>query len=639
MKKLYLLLFMLLFATFSTIAFGEDNVIELDEIIVSATRTNSSLDKVSVSSSIISEKQIETSNSNDLSDLLNTTNIVQTIDYGTGSLSSISLRGSTASQVLVLVDGKRLNEARNGGVNLDLIPVSNIKRIEIIRGGQSAIYGADAVGGVVNIITKTPRNSSVKLSSNLGSYGLQSYGIEASQRLGSFGGLLSLSRTTSKSDFPFTNKFGEELIRENADYAKRNAFAKLTWNVSPLAILDISANHFYSDASTPGMMGYYTPNAKEKDKTNDFSLDFKHEITPMASYKIIAYNRDTFMRYINPTYPYPSDDTHKVNSKCAELQLNFFGKTNYPIIGGVLFLNENVDSTAVGDRERQTYSGYIQQEISKEFSQKILKRISLFPAIRWDHYSDFEAGISPKIGFLASLSDIVNLKMNVGKSYRAPTLNDLYWPSSTTTSGNPDLKPEKSNDADIGIQVNLSGKTGISLFRFGTSYFQNNITDGIQWSPTQNDKWIPLNISEIKTKGIENDMRCQFSILGIPDLLSLNTNYTFLDSKDMLDRQTIYRPKHSFGYTIRIGNEWLWFQTQGLYQSKRYYTAANTKWLEPFMKHDFQIGIERRTWKDSRAGLIFELKNAFNTNYQLMSDYPMPGRELSFKAYIGVRGE
>jgi outer membrane cobalamin receptor len=636
MKKLFIFLFV--FFLLIETALADNEVIKLDEIIVSATRTESSLYRISASSVIVSEAQINSSGANDLSDLFNTTNVVQTVDYGTGSLSTISMRGSSSSQVLVLVDGKRLNDSRNGMVNLDLIPISNIQRIEIIRGGQSAIYGADAVGGIVNIITKKPRNSSVKVSSNIGSYGLQSYGIEASKQIKSIGGLISLSRISSDSDFPYKNKFGEELIRKNADYAKRNVFTKLTWNILPSANFEISANHFYSDANTPGMIGFYTPNAKEKDKTNDFSLIFSHKLSPIAFYKITAYDRYAFMRYINPTYPYPSDDTHKTNTKNAEIQFNILSNTNYPLVMGALLLNEKVDSTAVNERNRQTYSGYAQQEIGKELDLK-LKRISLFPAIRWDHYSDFDAGISPKIGVLASFEDIVYLRANIGKSYRAPTMSDLYWPSSAMTSGNPSLKPEKSNDGDFGIQLSLLNQLDNIRLRFGTSYFQNNITDGIQWTPTIGGKWTPNNIAKINTKGIEIDMMFHLSMLNIPDLFRINSNYTLTIAKDSLGNQLIYRPKHSIGYTVRIGTDSLWCQAKGLHQGRRFYTTANTKWLDPFTKYDFQIGIERRILKDTKTGLILELKNAFNADYQLSADYPMPGREWGFRLYFGMEGE
>lgn len=129
------------------------------------------------------------------------------------------------------------------------------------------------------------------------------------------------------------------------------------------------------------------------------------------------------------------------------------------------------------------------------------------------------------------------------------------------------------------------------------------------------------------------------SFWNVPDLLSLGANYTFLKAEDMLKRQLIYRPRHSLGYTLRMGTGKLWGQIQGLYQSRKYYTVENTKWLEPFMKHDFQLGVERRLWNTVKAGIILEVKNIFGTRYQLVADYPLPGREWNIKTSMGMEGE
>jgi vitamin B12 transporter len=639
--KLLIYISMLIVSTTIVLAEEESDVIKLDEIIVSATRTQSSLDKVSASSSVISEKQINDSTANDVGDLLSATNIVQILDYGPASLASASLRGSTAAQVLVLVDGRRINDSRAGGADLDGISTSNIKRIEIIRGGQSAMYGADAVGGIINIITKRPEKLNAKAWSNFASYGLRSYGLELGEHTKYLSSTFSLSKTDSESDFPFQNKFGENLIRKNANYDRRNVSAKVTFDTIKSAILDLSASHYYSNSGSPGLMGFYTSEAVRRDKTNDISLNFEHEPISAFSYKIIAYDRMSFMRYIDPTYPYQSDDTHKVDTKSAEIQAYLLKNTKIPIVGGAQVMNENINSTAIENRHRETFSLYAQQELSRDINISYLKTVSIFPAVRWDYYSDFNAGLSPKIGILASLGDILTLRLNAGKSYRAPTMNDLYWPSSAMTSGNPDLKPERSIDADAGFQIHIQRSTknvGLSLFRISASYFQNDITDGIQWTPGQNGKWTPLNFAKINTKGIETEGHIQLSIFNVPDLVSIDGNYTFLNAKDALGKQIIYRPQHSIGYSVRIGVDNLWFQDSGLYQSKRYYTTENTKWLDPFMKHDFQVGIERRLWDVTKIGLSVDLKNVFNKQYQLISDYPLPGREWSFKMYIGSLG-
>jgi len=638
--RIYQLIAFLLVFILSPLASAEDSngtdVIKLDEIIVSATRTQSSLDKISASSSVVSEKQIRNSTADNIADLLSTSSVVQMIDYGPGSTASVSLRGASAAQVLVLVDGKRINDSRAGGSDLDGISTANVERIEIIRGGQSAIYGADAVGGIINIITKRPQKPTARAWSNLGAYGLQSFGLEASERVKTISGTMSVSRTASKSNFPYENKFGESLIRKNADYTKRSAYAKLIWNASEYAV-ELSADHYFSDSGSPGTIGFYTPEATKRDKTNDLNLNFEHDLASQISYKFITYNRISTMRYIDPTYPYPSDDTHKVDSKGAELQAHILQKTFYPIVSGVMFLNEAVTSTKIEHRERQTLSVYVQQEISKDIKPGYLKNVSLFPAFRLDRYSDFDAGFSPKIGLLASFGKNVFFRANAGKSYRAPTMNDLYWPSSAMTSGNPNLKPERSTDADVGAQLRLSNN--ISMLRCGVSYFLCNVRDGINWTPGQNGVWTPMNFSKINISGIEVEQHLQISLWNIPDIVSLDTNYTLLNAKDKLGKGLIYRPKHSFGYIARFGRDPLWVQFQGIYQSRRYYTTENTKWLEPFSKHDIQIGTERRIWNGTKLKLIIEIKNVFDKKYQLVADYPLPGREWSFKMNIGMGGE
>jgi outer membrane cobalamin receptor len=637
MRTCQLITYIMVFIAFVSIASAEENdsdVIKLDEIIVSATRTQSSLDRISASSSVVTEKQIKNSTANDLGDLLSSNNVVQMLDYGPGSTASVSLRGASAAQVLVLVDGKRINDSRAGGADLDGISTASVERIEIIRGGQSAIYGADALGGIINIITKKPKKPTAQAWSNLGSYGSQSFGLEASERVKSFSGTMSVSKTASKSDFPYQNKFGESLIRKNADFTRRNAFAKLVWDASKSTLLELSASHYFSNSGSPDTIGFDTK-ATKIDKTNDLSLNFEHEVTPQISYKFSAYDRLATMHYI-ATDLFPSDDTHKVDSKGVELQVHPLQKTSFPIVSGIAFLNEDVNSTAIEHRERQTLSAYVQQEIRKDIKQDYLKSISLFPAFRWDYYSDFDAGFSPKIGILASFGSNFSLKANAGKSYRAPTMNDLYWPSSAMTSGNPNLKPERSTDADVGAQIQLSNN--ISTIRLGGTYFLSNVSDGIHWTPGQNDKWMPMNFSKINTSGIETELHLLFSLWKMTDILNIDTSYNFVDAKDSLGKQLIYRPRHSVGYTVRISTENLWIQTQGIYQSKRYYTTENTKWLEPFMKHDIQIGTERRMWNGTKLGLNAEIKNILNKNYQLVSDYPLPGREWSIKMYVGIGG-
>ena len=624
----------------------EPDVIDLDEIVVSATRTPATLDTISASSSIVPEKQIRSSTATDLAHLLGATNILGISDYGPGGISTATMRGSSSEQVLVLVDGERINDSRSGGADLDNVPIAYAKRIEVVRGGQSAMYGADAVGGIINIITRQPTGTTARAWSALGSYDSASWGIEASKRVRAISGLISISQMGIEADFPFEDRYGRELIRKNADFTKRSVFSRLRWDISTSTALSLSGDHYYSDKGDPGPIGQYTPDATKREKSNGLKAGLEQVLGGGTLCKFSVYKRYSALRYINPQQPYPTDDTHKTDASGVELQVHLLQNTSIPLICGGSLRHEDIISTAIGDQGRETYSGYVQQEFGKDLDENplYLSRIAIFPAVRWDHYSDFEAGTNPKLGFLASFGRgrIAAIKANIGRSYRAPTLNELYWPTDAFASGNPDLKPERSTDADFGIhfhwQTHHPSPVTRYAFRCGVSYFQNSFRNRIQWSPGQAGKWSPQNLSEAHSAGLEAETWMRASFWSTPDLLSLGARYTFVKAEDKLERQLIYRPRHSLGYTLRIGTENLWTQVQGLYRSRRYYTVENTKWLEPFMKHDFQLGVERRLWNTASIGIVLEIKNILDTKYQLVADYPLPGREWAIKTSIGMEG-
>ncbi|MBM3212101.1 TonB-dependent receptor, partial [Candidatus Poribacteria bacterium] len=597
-------------------------------------------------SAIIPESRIRSSSSTNLGDLLKTSNLAGIWDYGPGALSSASIRGSSSEQVLILVDGKRINDSRSGMVDLQNVSITNAKRIEIIRGGQSAMYGADAVGGIINIITKQPDKSQAQLWSTLGAFNSAAWGFDASKGFKAISGLISFSQTSSESNFPFEDKYGEKMTRENAETYTRTLSGKIRWNVFHDAILKLSSEHNYSDRGDPGPIGQYTPEANKLDKANGIRTDFEHSIKPGFMYKLMLHKRYTTLRYVNPLGLYPADDTHKTDNMGAEFQAYIFQNTSIPLISGISLANDDIESTALGNQIRKTYSAYIQQELRKNLERKIpyLNEIGAFPAIRWDHYSDFEAGISPKIGFLASFGKdrIASVKGNIGRSYRAPTLNELYWPSDAFAVGNPELKPERSNNADIGLNLRISELSffpRISIIRLSSSFFTNSFNNRIQWSPGANGKWSPQNLSKASSRGIETETWINLSFWNFPELIQVGGNYVYLKTQDALDRQFIYRPQHSGGYIFRVGSGEIWCQLQGIYQSRRYYTIQNTKWLEPFMKHDLQLGLGKGVWKFDNVGIILEIKNLFDKKYQLMADYPLPGREWSVKTTISMEGE
>ena len=618
-------------------------VVSLDEIIVSATRAPSTLDAVSVFASVISQKQIISSTGSDLGELLETSGFLQVHDYGTSSLSMVSMRGSSATQVLVMVDGERLNDSLRGGADFDNIPLNIIDRVEIVRGGQSALYGADATGGVINIITKRPGSNFIRSWGQAGSFGSLGWGTEIGRKFGNFSGLVSFSQSRSDGDFQFTDKWQRIKIRENAHFSKQNIFANLAWRPLKSAHLKLSGERYYADKGDPGPIGQYSSEAFKEDETNSLKLNYEHQLQTNVLGKVTLYGRDSTLHYINPIGMHKTDDTHETEAIGGEFQTQIHLRESSPLTLGLLLKKEDISSTTLDERYRNSISGYAQQELCIGVNDNAVKlrKIVLFPALRWDDYTDFDAGISPKLGFLASLFSSGNLtvKGSIGKSYRAPTMNDLYWPEDAFAKGNPLLKPERSVDFESGLSFDFSQIKVFTSFtdafglrfplRSSIVYFQNHFQDRILWSPSIGGKWTPENLSEANIRGIEAEARLQISRFS-PVVLDLSADYTFLKAGDSLGRQLLYQPRHSGNYKIRISARSIWTQFEGVYKGRRYYTRENTKWLEPFVIYNIKLGFEK-VIGTTKLGVILELKNAFDVSYQMIADYPLPGRQWRCK--------
>ena len=177
-------------------AFAEEPV-RLDEVVVTATRLEEPIEDVAQDITVITRKEIESGSYRDLTEIVRNASGLHLTEYGNrGANALASLRGSTAEQVLVMVDGKRLNKPGDGLFDLNTLPVpiENIERVEILRGASSALYGADAMGGVINIITRIPDRAAAKLTASYGRFATQDYSLTASQKIRNTGFFISLSK-------------------------------------------------------------------------------------------------------------------------------------------------------------------------------------------------------------------------------------------------------------------------------------------------------------------------------------------------------------------------------------------------------------------------------------------------------------
>ncbi len=613
-------------------------VYEINPVTVTATRERSLLSDAPASVDVVTLRDIEDGGIQDVAGAIEHIPGVVTYDYGAlGDIKTVSLRGSTSGQVLVLLDGQRMNSAQSGDVDLSTIPLSGVQSVEVVRGGASAMYGADAVGGVVNIITSSgfpERGMSARANLLAGSFGTRGFETGGTFSSGAMYSTLSYKYIAANNDFGYRSPQGLELTRSDADFNSHALYARTGWKLddSPLPkTLALSGEYFYSEGGSPGTFDFPDTTARKKSQNGWLNLLYEQKLgSPYHTLRLRTYYQNMDFAYDDPSGYVPTHSFYHTIAWGAEAQERADLAGWNTLTGGYAFRYDHLTSLPVTGGHQRTLNGlFLQDEIAPAMPGEFpLRRVALIPAVRWDRFSDFGGQVSPKVGLVASIGSDweLSLKGNFGRSFRAPAFNDLYWPADPYMAGNPNLKPERGTDFDIGLLFQDPGFLGISA---GVTYFRNEITDLIIWQPDATGFYSPGNIGKSLLRGIES----RISVTPLRGLLRLEWNSTFLDARDRTevpgeyDSILPFRPKHVNAVSARVDLSDAYIMLTGSHYASRFTSTANTTALDPYTLVDAVVGYTpdlQPRWLEVRLAM----RNIGNLNYQVMDGYPMPGREV-----------
>jgi vitamin B12 transporter len=211
------------------------------------------------------------------------------------------------------------------------------------------------------------------------------------------------------------------------------------------------------------------------------------------------------------------------------------------------------------------------------------------------------------------------LRASWGKAYRAPTLNDLYWPTSASFAGNPDLKPESAKSYEVGLEQNW-GKEGL----LGLTYFERKVDDLIEWAKGADNKWRPSNVSKTHFEGIEIDLRDK-----ILDRVDIMTNYTYLNPENRdTKRKLLNKARHSLnlGFIFHL-LPGLRLDLNGRYVVNYVDSDKKNKPWGDYFVTDLKL-TQKLDIKDREAEIYFAIENVQNTRYMSIENYPAPEREF-----------
>ncbi len=531
---------------------------------------------------------------------------------GPSGAVTLSVRGSNSRQVLVLVDGRRASGTPAAPFNInDLgLSVERIARIEVIPAPASVIYGPDAIGGVVNIVTRPAGTTSGFALS----YGR---GTDADQRIA--GGVqLGLKKMGLRLDGQLLTGDG---FRDNGDFDAKSFSVGLAVAPAPWG-LDVRWTSLNRETGVPGPVAYPSPEARQKVARDGLRADVVYQPGSSWDFKVGAFTRSESLRFTDPAPPVidplvPSDaisDKHSYRSRGVEARLDFSNtNSEFYTVGGE-WGDDGVKSEGEEDRTAERWSLYAQDQWRNG-------NWSAVGAIRRDDHSEFGGRTNPSLS-VGWGSGGWKVWAAWARNSRVPSFEELYG-DEQFRKGNPDLERETSAGYDGGIE--MGGGTG----RVRLTAFRRSVDNLIRWADTDGDfVYRPENVSQATVSGWEAEVTYRPSAS-----IEIPVGYQRLSTEDDETHESLPGAVHSLWRAAiqGTGKSFTWsleyaVTDRGDYQRRDEtwkYTVINAAlaWRTKIASLPVQAGLR--------------LENLQDRDYETMEGYPMRGR--SWFAEVKVR--
>jgi len=593
----------LLIACLAVLLAGQVNaeVKTAETVVVTATRTPRDVSQAVSAVTVITADQIVATGATGLEEVLRNSVGLHVTSNGTvGALALPSIRGSESGQVLVLLDGVRLNSTQNGQFNLSNLPIalSDIERIEVLRGPSAALYGSNALAGVIQIITQQPEAEPVsRIGWSEGRFETRNINASTAQKIDRIRYRLGVQHEQSQG------------YRDNSDLEEQSVNGLFGVDLGDGYDLELSANYLDKEIGVPGSTSFPSPQARQWDKNTQSAMTLTGPIGLISFNLKGIYNRK-HSEYKEPGGWTPTHDTHLLKTYGSELQLAATEGGHNLMVGGDIY-QDKIDSTANGKRDQEHWSSFGQYEI------KLTTWATFLVGLRYDAHSDFDSETSPRAAAMFALSDSTQLRLSAAKAFRAPTLNDRFWPDTGWVKGNPNLTPETAWEYEVAIDQQLNELGNISA-----ALFLRDAKDLIEWAQNGGGVWTPSNVSEARIWGVEVG-----SNLQLHKLLSTGANYTYLHPKnETTDAFILGKARHQAHLFFDIGPvEDTRLRLDGRYLS--YYPEANRD-DESHVVFDASASRPFMVGNSLELELKVSVKNLFDEKYQESVGYPMPPRQF-----------
>lgn len=584
---------------------------ELGEIIVTATKIEETLEETTSSVIVVKGEDIKKMNVQFVPDILRKIpelNLVQ--NGGNGEVAGVLLRGGDSTHTLVLIDGVKVNSTTVGSFDFSGITVDDIERIEIVEGPQSTIYGSEAMAGVINIITKKGKGKPR---------------ADASFEAGSFGTYkpaFTFSGGDEKVDYRMTTAYyhtgGISAAKGGAEkdaYNNASISGKFGFRPSEKFELEVSGKYYYDSADLDSF-GADALNYVQHGNHHMLSGRAKVYLLNNWEQVLTASNAGDSLRFRDPVVSYNNADIiSAINA--VEWQHNLYLSKIYTVTAGAEYRKEKGENKGSFDRSVNNRALYINNKLLL-----LSGDVTLNAGLRYDDHETFGGKTTYRVGAIYNVKPVaLRVRASYGTGFRAPTLNELFYSDAWGSSGNPNLKPERSSSWEIGVEKDiLKDRATVSV-----TYFDQMYKDLIQWVEVAPWTYSPMNVAEAEVRGVEANAK-----LKLTDSMNIKAGYTHLDTQNKTSGLKLERrPGDKFNLAMGFSHKDLSLTADFIYVGGRFDDASNTRKLAPYNL----VNLSGSYVVTKNLSIFARADNVFNKDYEEASGYGTPG----FSMYGGIK--
>lgn len=550
--------------------------------------------------------------------------------YGNNNLSTPAFRGTTAHHTIVEWNGININSPMLGQIDLSLLPVSQFQGIEILYGAAGLSRSSGAFGGIINLITNPDWNNrlNIMISQSLESFHNYTTTLNAEIGNQNFQSHTRANFGNGKNRFPFYNDFtGQREKLTNGDFTQYGLSEDMFIKIRNRHLISARIWYNYSNRDIPPYTTNTDPDYVENMKDESFRslVEYKYihrNFSGTISSALIYNNLQYVSNILDANYQYYS---------CVNrIRGSITGIKKLIIRPGIDLTHDWVYSDGYeNQKQRNVLGGFI------EINYLPSVDVTLSLMAREDIVDGVLMPFIPALGVEYKPFSKINLSLsaNLSRNYSYPSLNDLYW----KLWGNPNLLPEVSYGAECGITWNLLSNSKRFFIETELTGYYLLMQDMIVWSPssTSSSVWIPENISEAVSRGIETGINS--NVVFWESNLDLHMTYNYCKATYEKEtnpngasegKQLIYTPVHKMNASVRFEKKRYYFSYIFNVVSRRYLGKENTAYMPGYNLSDIFLG-KNFQLNDFILSLQLEINNLFGLDYQSVANSPMPGRNFA----------